>query len=107
MANFSGADSVGGGVGRFPLLADDQPGGLGLLNYNPNQQRFACATGDPTCGVTSPANSIFLNQNYLNPSSFLPLGFQPFGYPQAKGFVYAYSQQVNLTYEHDWAGDMR
>jgi hypothetical protein len=30
--------------------------------------------------------SIFLNQNYLNPSTFLPLGFQPFGYPQAKNF---------------------
>ena len=74
---------------------------LGLLDYNPNQQRFSCATGDPSCGVTSPANSIFLNQNYLNPSSFLPLGFQPFGYPQSKNFVYAYSQQINLTYEHD------
>jgi len=33
--------------------------------------------------------SIFLNQNYLNPSTFLPLGFQPFGYPQGKNFVYA------------------
>lgn len=77
---------------------------ISLLNYNPNQQRFSCATGDPTCGVTTPANSIFLNQNYLNPASFLPLGFQPFGYPQAKNFVYAYSQQANLTYEHDLGG---
>ena len=77
---------------------------ISLLNYNPNQQRFSCATGDPTCGVTAPADSLFLNQNYLNPSSFLPLGFQPFGYPQAKGFVYAYSEQANLTYEHDLGG---
>jgi len=75
-----------------------------LLNYNPTQQRFSCATGDPTCGVTAPANSLFLNQNYLNPASFLPLGFQPFGYPQAKNFVYAYSQQANLTFEQDLGG---
>ena len=46
--------------------------------------------------------SIFLNQNYLNPNTFLPVGFQPFGYPQAKSFVYAYSQQANFTVEHDF-----
>jgi Carboxypeptidase regulatory-like domain/TonB dependent receptor len=72
---------------------------LNALNYSPNQQRFSCGTGDPTCGVSS--NSIFLNQRYLNPSTFMPLGFQPFGYPQAKNFVYAYSQQANLTIERD------
>lgn len=75
---------------------------LGLLNFSPNQQRFACATGDPTCGVASPpSSSIFLTQNYLNPSTLLPLGFQPFGYPQGKNFVYAYAQQVNLAVERD------
>jgi hypothetical protein len=53
---------------------------------------------------------VFLNQNYLNlsanpvQSTFLPLGFQPFGYPQAKNFVYAYSQQANLTIERDLGG---
>ncbi len=31
----------------------------------------------------------------------LALGFQPFGYPQAKNFVYAYSQQANLSVERD------
>jgi hypothetical protein len=75
------------------------PAVLAALNYSPNQQRFSCATGDPSCGVSS--DSIFLNQNYLNPSTFLPLGFQPFGYPQSKNFVYAYSQQVNFTIERD------
>jgi len=30
--------------------------------------------------------------------------FQPFGYPQSKNFVYAYSQQANLTFEHDFGG---
>ena len=34
----------------------------------------------------------------------MPLGFQPFGYPQAKNFVYAYSQQANLTIERDLGG---
>jgi hypothetical protein len=88
-----------------PCSPTTNPAVLGLLNYNPNQQRFTCATGDPSCGVASPpSSSIFLTQNYLNPSSFLPLGFQPFGYPQAKNFVYAYSQQANLTYEHDLGG---
>ena len=101
---FQGLIPPAGGSVASPCSPTTNPAVLGLLNYNPNQQRFACATGDPTCGVTSPANSLFLNQNYLNPSSFLPLGFQPFGYPQAKGFVYAYSQQVNLTYEHDLGG---
>ncbi len=60
----------------------------------PNQQQFQ--------SLNTP-NSVFLNQNYLNlaQGTFLPLGFQPFGYPQAKNFVYAYSQQANLTIERD------
>src|ERR1019366_9155917 len=64
------------------------------LFYEPNQQQFQA--------LNTP-NSFFLNQNYLNlaQGTFLPLGFQPFGYPQAKNFVYAYSQQANLTIERD------
>ena len=64
------------------------------LFYEPNQQQFQ--------SLNTP-NSVFLNQNYLNlaQGTFLPLGFQPFGYPQAKNFVYAYSQQANLTVERD------
>jgi len=84
-----------------PCSPTTNPAVLGLLNYSPSQTRFSCPNSDPTCGVTLPSNSIFLSQNYLNPSSFLPLGFQPFGYPQGKGFVYAYSQQVNFTIERD------
>ncbi len=60
-------------------------------NGTPNPQRF-----DPFF-----PNSVFNNQNYLNPSTFFPLAFQPFGYPQAKNFVYAYSQQINLSFEQD------
>jgi len=101
---FQGLTPSASGSVASPCSPTTNPAVLGLLNYNPNEQRFSCPTGDPTCGVTSPANSAFLNQNYLNPSSFLPLGFQPFGYPQSKGFVYAYSQQANLTYERDLGG---
>jgi hypothetical protein len=66
------------------------------LGYLPQQQQFQ-ALNFP--------QSVFLNQNYLNVTSsnptFLPLGFQPFGYPQSKNFVYAYSQQANITVERD------
>jgi carboxypeptidase family protein len=64
---------------------------LSSLGYLPSQQRFDSFF----------PNSLFINQNYLNPSTFFPLGFQPFGYPQGKNFVYAYSQQANLTFEQD------
>jgi len=68
------------------------PAVASALGYLPNQQQFQ--------SLNFP-QSIFLNQNYLNPSTFLPLGFQPFGYPQAKNFVYAYSQQANVSVERD------
>jgi len=71
------------------------PAGNANLGYLPNQQQFQ-ALNFP--------QSEFLNQNYLNPSTFLPLGFQPFGYPQAKGFVYAYAQQANFSIEQDLGG---
>ncbi len=77
---------------------------LGLLNYSPNQQLFSCSVAGTSCGVASASSSIFLNQNYLNPNTFLPLGFQPFGYPQGKNFVYAYAQQVNFSVERDLGG---
>jgi hypothetical protein len=100
---FQGLLPSANGSVSSPCSPTNNPAVLAALNYSPNQQRFSCATGDPSCGVSS--DSIFLNQNYLNlnPASptFLPLGFQPFGYPQSKNFVYAYSQQANLTVERD------
>ncbi len=60
----------------------------------PNPQRF-----DP-CFPNSP----FLNQQYITGPVAFPLISQPFGYPQGKGFVYAYSQQVNLSVERDLGG---
>lgn len=56
-----------------------------------NPQRF-----DP-CFPNSP----FLNQEYLTGANPFPLVSQPFGYPQAKNFVYAYSQQANFSIEKD------
>ena len=84
-----------------PTAGPTEAATLALLNYAPNQQRFSCANGDTNCGVASTSQSIFLGQNYLNPSNFLPLGFQPFGYPQGKGFVYAYAEQANFSIERD------
>ena len=71
------------------------------LFYEPNQQQFQA--------LNQPA-SLFLGQQYLTnapapfaPAAF-PLAFQPFGYPQGKNFVYAYSQQANFTIERDLGG---
>jgi hypothetical protein len=63
---------------------------LGALGYLPNQQQFT-STNFPS--------SLFLNQNYLTDG--FPLFFQPFGYPQAKGFVFAYAEQANFSIERD------
>jgi Carboxypeptidase regulatory-like domain len=75
-----------------PCAVSNNPTVVSALGYLPNQQQFQ-ALNFP--------QSEFLNQNYLNPTSFLPLAFQPFGYPQAKNFVYAYSQQANFSIERD------
>jgi hypothetical protein len=60
------------------------------LGYLPNQQQFT--------SINFPS-SLFLNQNYLTDG--FPLFFQPFGYPQAKNFVFAYAQQANFSIERD------
>jgi hypothetical protein len=68
--------------------------GTTSANGNPNPQRF-----DP---FLSSSTNLFLNQNYIQDG--FPLLFQPFGYPMGKNFVYAYSQQANLTLERDLGG---
>ena len=60
------------------------------LGYLPNQQQFT--------SLNFPS-SLFLNQNYITDG--FPLFFQPFGYPQSKHFVFAYSQQANISVERD------
>jgi hypothetical protein len=75
-------------------------GNLGCLppsfTYIPSQQRF-----NPTPGT----NSIWVNQNFMTGGpggAPFPLTMLPFGYPVAKNFVYAYSNQANFTIEHDF-----
>ena len=60
------------------------------FTYQRDNQRF-----DPTAG----AQSIFTNQNYL--AAGVPLAIQPFGFPNDSKFVYAYTNQANLSYERD------
>jgi len=97
--------SAAGGIPNCsPAAGPTESAVLGLLNYDPNQQRFSCGSSGTACGVVSPSQSIFINQNYLNPSNFLPLAFQPFGYPQSRNFVYAYAQQANFSIEQDLGG---
>jgi hypothetical protein len=100
----AGSGAAGAASPCSPTAGPTGPAVLGLLNYSPNSQLFSCNASGASCGVASGSQSIFLNQNYLNPTSFLPLGFQPFGYPQAKNFVYAYAQQANVTVERDLGG---
>ena len=88
------------GLQNLPVCAPSVfPAANAALGYLPNQQQFQ--------SLNFP-QSVFLNQNYLNlnlanpaSSTFLPLGFQPFGYPQSANFVYAYSQQANVTVERN------
>lgn len=71
------------------------PGLADGLTYIADQQRF-----NPTAGV----QSLWTNQNYL--AAGLPLAFQPFGFPNTKNFVYAYSNQGNFSYEQDLGHNM-
>ncbi len=101
---FQGSLPSATGSVSSPCSPTTNPAVLAALNYAPNQQRFSCTNSGQSCGLASPSNSIFLTQNYLSGSTFMPLAFQPFGYPQGKNFVYAYSQQANLTLERDLGG---
>jgi Carboxypeptidase regulatory-like domain/TonB dependent receptor-like, beta-barrel len=103
-ANLNAVEIFQGLINAPGCTPSANPAALGLLNYSGSTQLFSCASPGTSCGVASTTQSIFLNQNYLNPSTFLPLGFQPFGYPQQRGFVYAYAQQANLTVERDLGG---
>lgn len=67
----------------------------GNFGYLPQQMRFD----------TSISDSVFVNQNYLNPATFTPLSVQPFGFPIAKDFQYAYAHQANLAVERDLGGN--
>lgn len=68
--------------------------GNGLsFNYLPDQQRFD--------GTPNAPNQVFVNQRFMGTTPPVPLTVLPFGFPVARNFVYPYSQQGNLTVEHD------
>ena len=97
--NLNGASIFTGTLGNDNCMPVSQ------LNYLPNQQQFK------SLFPTGQSNqSLFLQQQYLTnpPAPYapfpFPLAFQPFGYPQAKGFVYAYAQQANVSVERDLGG---
>ncbi|PYY24534.1 MAG: hypothetical protein DMG62_02935 [Acidobacteria bacterium] len=59
------------------------------LQYLPNEQRYNALN----------ANSLFVNQNFI--TAGVPLSILPFGFPTAKNFIYAYSEQANFGVERD------
>jgi hypothetical protein len=88
------------------LAACTPPGFAALTGYQAQSP-----ASSPCAGAANPQrfdpcfpNSPFLNQQYLTGSNPFPLISQPFGYPQGKGFVYAYSQQANFSVERDLGG---
>ncbi len=60
------------------------------FNYLGNEQRFNPAPNAP---------SIWVGQQFL--SAGVPLTVLPFGFPVGKNFVFPYSQQASLGFEHD------
>src|SRR5439155_368583 len=79
----------------LPNASCTPPGLSQALNYLPSQQRFNPAPNAP---------SAFVNQAYLQAG--VPLAIQPFGFPNAKNFQYAYSNQANLTFERELGRDL-
>ena len=90
--------------GGSPQACDTKTAGLSGLNaanlfqgllgclpanfgYLPNEQRFNALL----------PNSVWVNQNYL--SAGVPLAILPFGFPTAKNFQYAYTQQGSFGIE--------
>jgi hypothetical protein len=64
--------------------------GASALNYLQAEQRFNPAPNAP---------SVFTNQQFLQLG--LPMPFLPDGFPVARNFQYAYSQQANFTIERE------
>jgi len=83
------------GPGSSSCTSAQQIGAIAALGYVPGTQRF---------NPTPNAASLFTGQQYL--TAGLPLVLQPFGFPTSKNFVYSYSQQANLTFEHDMGRDV-
>jgi hypothetical protein len=91
--NLNAANTFQGSAGN----ANCTPAGLTTaLNYLASEQRFNSTPGAP---------SAFVNQGYLQPPG-VPLVVQPFGFPTGSNFQYAYSQQINFSFERDLSHDL-
>jgi hypothetical protein len=82
------------------------PGLAAALGYQSTSTPSSACAGETNPQRFDPCfpNSPFLNQGYLSPTTGFPLIQQPYGYPQAKNFVYAYAQQANFSVERDFGG---
>ena len=82
------------------------PGLSGALGYQSASAATSACLGEANPQRFDPclSSTLFLNQGYLTPPGAFPLISQPFGYPQAKNFVYAYAQQANFSVERDLGG---
>ena len=87
--NLNGIPIFQGNLTTTPNCAAGPPALVSSMGYLPNQQQFNAFL----------PNSLFINQNYI--TAGFPLGFQPFGYPLGKGFVYGRSYQANASVERD------
>jgi hypothetical protein len=101
--NISSTNIFQGTLGTSDCLP---PGLAGALGYQGNSTQSSACHGQTNPQRFDPclSGSPFLNQGYLSPSTGFPLIQQPFGYPQAKNFVYAYAQQANFSVERDLGG---
>jgi len=96
-SNLNASNTFQGILGAANCL----PNATTALGYQQNSAPTSACLGETNPQRFDPcyANSLFLNQGYL--TAGFPVFSQLFGYPQGKNFVYAYSQQANLTVEHD------
>ncbi|MGB9492833.1 MAG: carboxypeptidase regulatory-like domain-containing protein [Terriglobales bacterium] len=98
--NINATNMFQGILGSPGCLPAGMAQALGYQAVSP--QNSPCAgTANPQRFDPCFPNSPFLNQSYLTGSNPFPLISQPFGYPQGKNFVYAYSQQINFSIEED------
>ncbi len=98
--NINATNMFQGILGAAGCLPPGLAAGLGYQTASPQNSPCAGAANPQRFDPCFP-NSPFLNQSYLTGANPFPLISQPFGYPQGKGFVYAYSEQANFSIEQD------
>jgi len=100
---FGGAPCSPGGVASpLNLTATNTfQGILGAANCLPPGAAAGLGYNHPGTQIFDSAGpSLFINQGFL--AAGLPLTTLPFGFPNTQGFQFSYSDQANLTVEHDF-----